>query len=196
MMRLGLTGSIAAGKSAVSARLRQLGAYIVDADEVSREVVLPGSEGLARLCAAFGTNICHVDGSLDREALGRLCFGNPEKLSELNAILHPLILARMEALCALCPEDIVVIEAPLLIEAGLYARCDRVWLVSAPEAARIERIAVRDGLTREAALLRAAAQMPDAEKRRYADLVIENDGSLATLYEKVDILWENLERES
>lgn len=192
-MRVGLTGGIAAGKSLVSSTLATLGAWILDADTISREVVEPGTDGLNAVAEEFGPGILRPDGSLNRAALGSEVFGNSEKLERLNAILHPLIksemLRRAEAIEREHPEDMVVFDVPLLIESGWQDVADEIWLVIAPVEERIRRIALRDGLDDEQAMKRIASQMPDEEKAKYADVIINNGGSIDELAELIKKLY-------
>ena len=193
MKRIGLTGSIAAGKSTVSNRLRALSAFVLDADQVAREVVGPGTEGLRRVLSAF--DVSDANGNLDRKALARIVFADAKRREALNAILHPLVLSEMERQAELSGEAVVMFDVPLLFESGMAAGMDEVWLVDAPEEVRVGRIMARDGATREEALLRMAAQMPDAQKRALADEIINNAADIAALYERVDQLWRNVLRE-
>ena len=193
---LGLTGSMAAGKSTVSRRLRALGATVIDADEAARQAVEPGTPGLRELARAFGPGILLPDGGLDRRKMAALAFQNPAALQTMNGILHPLIRqmvsARLEGAKSR-GERVAVLDVPLLFESGWQRYCDKTWLVAAPEALRLERAMARSGMGREEALARMAAQMPEAEKIALADVVIHNDGTLDALYEKVDALYQNLE---
>ena len=192
-MRIGLTGGIAAGKSMVSEFLAELGAWILDADAISREVVEPGTEGLKAIAAEFGEKVIMPDGSLDRKALGAEVFGDPQKLERLNGILHPIIKAEMLRRAAEIeerhPEDIVIFDVPLLIESGWQDVADEVWLVSAPIEQRIRRIAMRDGLDEKQAMERISAQMTDEQKAKYADVIINNGGSIQELEERVTKLY-------
>lgn len=192
-MRIGLTGGIAAGKSLVSATLAALGAWVLDADAISREVVEPGTEGLNGIVREFGENILNPNGTLNRGALGAEVFGNSEKLERLNAILHPIIKAEMlrraEAIEREHPNDMVIFDVPLLIECGWQDVAEEVWLITAPIEERIRRIAERDGLDEEQARSRIKAQMPDEEKAKYADVIINNDGSIRELKELVEKLY-------
>ena len=192
-MRIGLTGGIAAGKSMVSRILDELGAWILDADAISREVVEPGTEGLKAVAAEFGEKVLLPDGSLDRRALGAEVFGDPQKLERLNGILHPIIKAEMLRRAAAIeenhPEDIVIFDVPLLIESGWQDAADEVWLVSAPIDERIRRIAMRDGLDEKQAMERISAQMTDEQKAKYADVIINNGGSIQELEERVTKLY-------
>ena len=193
---LGLTGSMAAGKSTVSRRLRTLGATVIDADEAARQAVEPGTPGLRELARAFGPGILLPDGGLDRRKMAALAFQDPAALQTMNGILHPLIRqmvsARLEGAKSR-GERVAVLDVPLLFESGWQRYCDQTWLVAAPEALRLERAMARSGMGREEALARMAAQMPEAEKIALADVVIHNDGTLDALYEKVDALYQNLE---
>ena len=192
-MRIGLTGGIAAGKSMVSELLAKLGAWILDADAISREVVEPGTEGLKAVAAEFGEKVLLPDGTLDRRALGAEVFGDPQKLERLNGILHPIIKAEMLRRAAEIeeqhPEDIVIFDVPLLIESGWQDVADEVWLVSAPVEQRIRRIAMRDGLDEKQAMERISAQMTDEQKAKYADVIINNGGSIQELEERVTKLY-------
>ena len=192
-MRIGLTGGIAAGKSMVSGLLAELGAWILDADAISREVVEPGTEGLKAVAAEFGEKVLLPDGTLDRKALGAEVFGDPQKLERLNGILHPIIKAEMLKRAAEIeeqhPKDIVIFDVPLLIESGWQDVADEVWLVSAPIEQRIRRIAMRDGLDEKQAMERISAQMTDEQKAKYADVIINNGGSIQELEERVTKLY-------
>lgn len=192
-MRIGLTGGIAAGKSMVSGLLAELGAWILDADAISREVVEPGTEGLKAVAAEFGEKVLLPDGTLDRRALGAEVFGDPQKLERLNGILHPIIKAEMLKRAAEIeeqhPKDIVIFDVPLLIESGWQDVADEVWLVSAPIEQRIRRIAMRDGLDEKQAMERISAQMTDEQKAKYADVIINNGGSIQELKERVTKLY-------
>lgn len=192
-MRIGLTGGIAAGKSMVSDILASLGAWILDADAISREVVEPGTEGLKAVAAEFGENVLMPDGTLDRRALGAEVFGNAQKLERLNGILHPMIKAEMLRRASEIeekhPKDIVIFDVPLLIESGWQDVADEVWLVSAPIDERIRRIAMRDGLDEKQAMERISAQMTDEQKAECADVIIDNGGSIQELEETVTKLY-------
>ena len=184
-MRIGLTGGIAAGKSSVSEILASLGAWILDADAVSREMVEPGSAGLEGIVREFGEKILKADGTLDRAALGAEVFSDDARRGRLNGILHPIIksemLNRAGRIESEYPDAIVIMDVPLLIESGWQDMADEVWLVTAPLEERIRRIALRDGLDRRQAERRIAAQMPDGEKVKYADIIINNDGNMDEL---------------
>ena len=189
-MLIGLTGSIAAGKSTVSRQLRMLGAHVLDADMVAREIVEPGTVGLERLCEAFGEGILGPDGALDRKGLAQIVFHDPAALQTLNQITHPMVVGLMAERSAewlkTHSSGIVIWDMPLLIECGAWERMDAVWVVTAPEETRLKRLMARDNCTLEHAMARMAAQMPQEEKLRYADVIIENAGDEAALLLQVE----------
>ena len=193
-MLIGLTGSIGAGKSTVAARLKALGAYVIDADEIAREVSSYGSEGLTAIVSGFGEGVLQVNGTLDRKKLAAIVFAEDEKRLALNAILHPRILNAMReraaGVLAADKNAVVVYDMRLLIETGEYMHVDSVWLVIACDETRIARVMARDACTKEEALRRIAAQMPQEEKRAYAHEIIDNSGDLNALYARVDALYE------
>jgi len=191
VLRLGLTGGIGSGKSAVASRLADRGAVVIDADLLAREVVAPGTEGLAAVVAAFGPQTLAPDGSLDRAALGDLVFADPAERRRLEAITHPRIGARTADLAAAAERAgtaVLVHDVPLLVEAGLAPAYDVVVVVEAPLAARLDRLAAR-GLAVEEAGRRIAAQATDEQRRAVADHVLDNSGSLADLDALVARLW-------
>lgn len=188
-MKLGLTGSIACGKSTVSAYLASLGCVIVDADAISRALTADGGAALPAVRQAFGDGIFCGD-SLDRRALGQLVFSDSQKRDELNAILHPLILReitrQLDAFDA--PERLVIGDIPLLYECGMQMLFDAVWVVSVPRETQIQRLAQRDGLDRTQAERRIDAQMPLAQKEQLADAVIHTDGTIEQTQRQIDAL--------
>lgn len=195
MLIVGLTGNIAAGKSAVAARLARLGAPIVDADVLAREAVGPGTAALAAIAARFGPQVLAPDGTLDRAALRQLVFRDDAARAALNAIVHPEVarlrdaaLARLRAAGA----AIVICDIPLLFETGLDAKMDRIVLVDAATDIRRERLIRDRGLSASDADAMIAAQMPVERKRPLAHYVIENDGTRAELDAQVDALWSAL----
>ena len=195
MLRVGLTGGIGAGKSEVSRRLAAHGAVIIDADLVAREVVEPGTEGLAEVAEAFGSEVLRPDGGLDRGRLGDLVFADPELRSKLNAIIHPRVARRMAELeRAAGPGAIVVHDVPLIAENGRAGAYDVIVVVDAPPKIQAERLVRRRGMTREQARARMAAQASREQRLAIADIVIDNSGSLAELDRQVGDLWARLRR--
>lgn len=189
-MQIGLTGGIGAGKTAVARRFAELGALVVDADQLAREVVAAGTPGLAAVVAEFGPGVLRPDGELDRPALGRLVFGDQERLGRLNAIVHPLVRARAAELTAAAPDGTVVVQdVPLLVESGQADRFDLVVVVEAPVGVRTERLVRDRGMTAEQARSRMAAQATDEQRRAVADVVLVNDGDLDSLRAEVDRVW-------
>jgi dephospho-CoA kinase len=188
---VGLTGGIGSGKSTVSARLKELGAVIIDSDVLAREVVGKGTDGLAEVVAAFGPGVRTDDGSLDRPALGRIVFDNPEARARLEAIIHPRVRARTVEIAAAAPDDAVVInDVPLLVEAGLASGYPLVIVVLADEKIRLERLVNTRDLSEADARSRIAAQATDAQRREVADIVIVNEGTREALIAQVDALWQ------
>jgi dephospho-CoA kinase len=189
---VGLTGGIGSGKSEVARLLAAHGAVVIDADQLAREVVEPGTPGLAQVVAAFGPDVLGPDGRLDRKALAARVFSDGAALARLNAIVHPLVAERGAELVAEAPvEAVVVHDVPLLVENGLEDAYDLVVVVDAPEEARLARLAAR-GLTDEDARARMAAQASSEERLAAADYLVVNDGDLVDLRVRVDELWRNL----
>ncbi|HLM57143.1 MAG TPA: dephospho-CoA kinase [Pyrinomonadaceae bacterium] len=183
MLRVGLTGSIAVGKSFVSGVLRELGCRVIDADEVARRVVEPGTEGLRRVVEAFGPAALREDGTLDREGLSRIIFADAGRRELMNSILHPLIMAEQDEQLRRWeredPRGVAVVDAALLIESGGHGRFDRVVVVHCRPELQVERLMRRNGFSREEAERRIAAQMPQEEKLRHADYAIDNSRDYA-----------------
>ncbi|HEV2884361.1 MAG TPA: dephospho-CoA kinase [Pyrinomonadaceae bacterium] len=177
MLRVGLTGSIGVGKSFVAAILEELGCHVLDADVTAREVVSPGTRGLSEVVNAFGTEVLQTDGTLDRAKLGSIVFADAEKRAALNAIVHPHIIAeqdqRLREWEAEDPDGIAVVDAALMIESGGYKRFDKLIVVYCSADAQLERLMARDGLSRAEALKRINAQMPQEEKKKFADYLID-----------------------
>ncbi|MFI0406958.1 dephospho-CoA kinase [Actinomadura sp. 3N508] len=195
MLKVGLTGGIGSGKSEVSARLRERGAVVIDADKIAREVVEPGTPGLAAVVAEFGADVLLPDGALDREKVGRIVFSDPERLAALNAIVHPLVGERTKELMDAAPAGAVVVyDVPLLAENGLAEMYDEVVVVDAPEEVQLDRLVARRGMTEEDARARMASQASRADRRAVATRVIDNSGTLDDLESQVDALWESLAR--
>ncbi|MFY1703249.1 MULTISPECIES: dephospho-CoA kinase [Micromonospora] len=190
MLRVGLTGGIGSGKSAVASRLRELGAVLVDADRVAREVVAPGTDGLAEVVATFSERVLGPDGALDRAALGAVVFGDETARRRLEAITHPRVRVRTaELVAAAAPDAIVVNDVPLLVEVGLAPTYHLVVVVQTAVPVRLARLARDRGMSRAEAERRIAAQADDERRRAVADVLVTNDGSLAELHEQVDALW-------
>lgn len=198
MLKVGLTGGIAVGKSTVVRMFEELGAVCFDADRIAREVVAPGRPALAEVVAEFGPSVLLPDGSLDRPALGVIVFADPDKRERLEAILHPPIIAEQDRLIAEAfardPDAIVIVDAALMIESGGYRRFDLLVVVHCDPAVQLERLIARNGIAREEALARIAAQMPQEEKLRYADIAIDTTGTLEEVRRRVEDVWRELRR--
>jgi dephospho-CoA kinase len=195
MLRVGLTGGIGSGKSEVSRRLAAQGAVVIDADLIAREVVAPGTEGLAEIERAFGRAVLASDGSLDRARLGEIVFADQEQLATLNAIVHPRVGARMRELeDAAGPGAVVVHDVPLIAENGLAGGYDLVVVVDVPPRVQLDRLIRLRGMTQEQAAARMAAQASREERLAIAGMVVDNSGSLAELDRQVGELWAELRR--
>ncbi|QXE37411.1 dephospho-CoA kinase, long form [Streptomyces sp. GMY02] len=193
MLRLGLTGGIGAGKSEVSRLLTGYGAVLIDSDRIAREVVEPGTPGLAAVVAEFGPEVLTGDGRLDRPKLGGIVFADQDRLRALNAIVHPLVRARSAELeAAAGPGAIVVHDVPLLVENGLQGLYDLVVVVDASPGTQLDRLVRQRGMTESEARDRMAAQATREERRAVADVVIDNDGPLERLEPQVREVWERL----
>ena len=197
MYRIGLTGSIATGKSTVTNMLKELGAFVIDCDKTARDVVAPGTRGLAKIEAAFGKDAVAADGSMDRVYIGDLVFRNPEMKKRLENILFPLIfealdeeLLRLERAGA---TPVVFLDMPLLYEVKYDSYVDEVWLVYVPFEVQLSRLMKRNGYTKEEALLRIHSQMSVDKKKSLAQQVIDNSGTLEDTKEQVRSLWERLQ---
>src|SRR5690606_29912622 len=195
MLSVGLTGGIGAGKSEVSRLLVERGAVLIDADRIAREVVAPGTPGLAAVVETFGEEVLAEDGSLDRARLGSIVFADQEKLAALNSIVHPLVGARSKELSDAAPEDAVVVhDVPLLTENGLAPLYDLVVVVDASPGTQLDRLVRLRGVTEEDARARMAAQATREQRRAVADIVIDNDVPLDELTRRVDEVWAELVR--
>jgi len=196
MKTIGLTGGIGSGKSTAAQILEELGAALIDADRVGHDVYAPGTEGWKRVAEAFGPDIVASDGSIDRKKLGAIVFADPAALKRLTAIVHPLIAqevaTRIERLRTAGTHKVIVVEAAVLIEANWQSLVDEVWLVAAGKSAIVERLQAQRGVTAADIEARMAAQLSDDERRRHADLVIENGGSIDELRSKLREAWTRL----
>lgn len=194
-MRVGLTGGVASGKSTVAGMLRERGAVVVDADQLAREVVEPGTEGLAAVVAAFGDAVLADDGTLDRPALGAIVFADPDARRRLEEVLHPLIRARGAALEAEAGADALVVhDVPLLVETGQQDRFDAVVVVDVPVEEQVRRMVADRGWSEEDARARIAAQATREERLAAATVVIENTGTRDDLRQRVAEVVEDLRR--
>jgi len=190
MLRVGLTGGIGSGKSEAAARFAELGAVVIDSDRLAREVVAPGTDGLAEVVSVFGAGVLTADGSLDRPALGRLVFGDETARRRLEGIIHPRVRARAEELTLAAPADAVVVnDVPLLVEAGLGPAYHLVVVVQAVERMRVEWLARGRGMGTAEAMARIRAQASDLQRAEAADVVLTNYGPLAELAGQVRALW-------
>ncbi|MFI0087740.1 dephospho-CoA kinase [Streptomyces bobili] len=195
MLMVGLTGGIGAGKSEVSRLLVACGAVLIDADHIAREVVAPGTPGLAAVVETFGEGVLAEDGSLDRPKLGSIVFADPDRLAALNAIVHPLVGARSRELESAAPEDAVVVhDVPLLTENRLAPLYDVVVVVDADPATQLDRLVRLRGMTEDDARARMAAQATREQRRRIADIVVDNDVPLPDLERRVKDVWAELVR--
>ena len=191
MLRVGLSGGIGSGKSTVARGLARRGAIVIDADAIAREVVEPGRPGLAAVVDRFGPEVVDAGGRLDRPVLAALVFDDAAARADLNAIVHPLVAAETARRLAGAPPDaVVVLDVPLLVEAA-RSGYDVVVIVEAPEAVRLERLVAR-GMAEEDARRRMATQASDAERRKVADVVLDNSGSEDGLEAQIDSLWAQL----
>ena len=195
MLSIALTGNIASGKSEVARILADLGATVIDADELSREVVRPGTPALAAIVSRWGTGVLNQDGTLDRAAMRAIVFANDADRVALNAIIHPEIKRRRDELQAEARargDDVVIAVIPLLFEAALDREYDRVILVDAPDELRLERMVRTRGIDAVEASRMMAAQIPAAQKRRRADFIIDNDADLEALRHSVERVWREI----
>ena len=198
MLRVGLTGSIAVGKSHVCEVFRELGCYVLDADRTAREVVKPGTKGLEQIVEAFGAEVLFPSGELDRKKLGAIVFADKDKLERLNAIVHPLVIEAQDewirGIEAREPEAIAIIDAALMIESGGYKRFDKLIVVWCEPEIQLQRLMKRDGLSQEDAEARIRAQMPQAEKKRFADHLIDTSAGFDATREQTEHVYAKLRK--
>jgi dephospho-CoA kinase len=196
MLSVGLTGGIATGKSLAAGFFAQKGAFLIDADSVARQAVMPGTPGLARIAGQFGQTVLDSSGALDRKKLGSLVFADSDKRMKLEEILHPIILSnvfsRIEDLRNQGHVGIVVADIPLLFECGIQKQFDKTVLVYADSSVQLQRLITRDRLAEVQAIQRLSAQLPIAEKRQLADFIIDNNGILTELEARVTAVWSTL----
>lgn len=198
MLRIGLTGSIAVGKSFVCKVFRELGCYVLDADATAREVVGPGSAGLEQIVDKFGDDVLLENGELNRSKLGEIVFADAEKRQLLNSIVHPLVIERQDEwlreIERIDPGGIAIIDAALMIESGGFRRFNKLIVVWCRPDIQLARLIARDGLTEAAAKARIEAQMPQVEKRRYADYLIDTSNSFDETRKRTIEVFEVLKR--
>lgn len=192
MLKVGLTGGMGSGKSTVARRFAELGAVIIDADQIARDVVEPGEPALAELAEAFGEGILLDDGSLNRGELAKRAFVSAEKTELLNSITHPRIEQRTEEQFNAAGDAIIVFDSPLLIEMGQSEAQDLVVVVHTPVEVRLDRLVESRGVDREDAKQRIAKQIGDDKRLQFADVVLENSGTEEDLVHQVDRIWERI----
>ncbi|MFC2032927.1 dephospho-CoA kinase [Chloroflexota bacterium] len=196
MKIIGLTGGIGSGKSTVSQFLAKLGAVVIDTDKVGHEAFKPSTESWQRVVAAFGRSIVTADGNIDRKKLGEIVFDSPVELLKLEQIIHPtisgIVIARIEEYRQQGVK-VVVLEVPLLVEAGWASLVDEVWVTTAPEPVILRRLKERTGMTEQESLARMRSQLPSEERLKHADMVIDTNFTLDELRKKIKELWRRLQ---
>src|SRR5882762_564523 len=199
MLSVGLTGSIGVGKSFVSGVLAELGCHVIDADQTAREVVQPGSAGLRAIATAFGQEVIREDGTLEREKLGAQIFADEHKRTLLNSILHPYIISRQDELLRECeaqdPNGIAVVDAALMIESGGYKRFNKLIVVHCNPQEQLKRVMARNNLTRAEAEQRIRSQMPQEDKMKLADYLIDTTGGFEPARKRTVEVYEELRSE-
>jgi dephospho-CoA kinase len=198
MLKVGLTGGLACGKTFVGEALAALGCHLLQADQLGHAVLLPGGEAYAPVVREFGTGILAEGGQIDRRALAEQVFGNPERLALLNSLVHPPVLreedAWLERVAATDPRGIAVIEAAILIEIGVHQRFDKLIVVVCEEQQQIERSMKRDGVERERVSARLSRQMPLSEKRKFADFIVDTSGTKEETLRQTRAVYDSLRR--
>jgi len=196
MILVGLTGGIASGKSEVSRIFKNLGAYIIDADEIAHTLLEPNSQTWEKIVNSFGTGILRSDRTIDRRVLGRIVFDDPKKLAGLNAILHPFVFTekerRQKIIAATDPRAVIVFDVPLLIETKAHKDMDKVIVVTVDPQTQLKRLIERNSLTAQEAQKRISAQMPLNEKTKYADYLVDSGESLADMEVRVRQIFKEL----
>ena len=197
MLRVGLTGSIGVGKSFVTSVFEELGAHVLDADQTAREVVMPGTAGLTAVTEAFGKEILNPDGTLNRKQLAAVVFADESERQRLNQILHPFIIARQDEILneweAKDPKGIGMVDAALMIESGGYRRFDKLIVVHCRPEVQLERLMLRDNLSRDEAQRRIDSQMPQEEKQKFADYLIDTSDGFELTREQTIKLYKTLQ---
>jgi dephospho-CoA kinase len=200
MLKVGLTGGLASGKTFVARLLEELGCHLLRADRLGHEVLRPGGEAREDVIGEFGRDILTANGEIDRKALGALVFADPVRLKALNALVHPHVFRRQEewfrALAGREPADIGVVEAAIMIESGSYKRYDKLILTACPAELQIARYREREGASEDEARARLAHQMPLSEKRKYADYIVDTSGSEEETGRQVRGIYRRLKEES
>jgi dephospho-CoA kinase len=198
MLRVGLTGSIAVGKSFVASVFVELGCHVIDADDTAREVVLPGTAGLDAIVQRFGAEVLQADGTLNRQRLGEVVFGNEQLRQDLNAILHPRIMERQDEILKsweqIDPNGIGIVDAALMIESGGYKRFDKLIVVHCRPEVQLERLILRNALTLDEAKRRIGSQMPQEEKQQYADFLIDTSDGFELTRQRTMEVYEQLKK--
>ncbi len=200
MLKVGLTGGLASGKSFVADCFARWGAHVLHADRVGHAVLEPEGEAYADVVRELGDSILRADGSIDRKALGAMVFADPDKLETLNALVHPLVFARQQAFFQDVeredPDGIVVVEAAIMVETGSYEKYDRLVLAVCPPEVQVERFVAREGATEDDARARMARQMPLAQKIPFADFLIDTSGTKEETVSHTRVVWEKLKEEA
>ena len=200
MIIAGLTGGIASGKSTVCGFLRDAGARIVDADKIARAVVRQGTPAYDEICSYFGGTILQPDGGIDRERLGDIIFNDPEKKARLDAIVHPRVFEQsahmIDRIAVQAPDAVIILDVPLLLEAGMEKDLAEVIVVYVPETLQLKRLMKRDGIGEKAAMARIRSQMPIEEKRRRATIVIDNSGAMETTQRSALAVFKRLQKKA
>lgn len=193
---IGLTGGIASGKTTVATILQELGAAVLDADEVAKKIVQKGKPAYKEIIKTFGRKVLTSDGDLNRKLLGKIVFNDEEKRKKLESIIHPRVkeyfLEEIQRIKEKDPQKIIVLDVPLLLESGMETLVDEVWVVAVSEELQIKRIELRDRIGRQEALKRIKAQMPLKEKLKYADRIINAEGTLEDTKRQVVSLWREI----